>query len=248
MRERERLCVCVCVCMCVCVCVTSCQARYVARCTQWRKTSEQWQRRREPGRWDPQPRHNTGLLMPEHSPAQKEGMKRRWEGRGQLLRKDSSFLRTQEKKQNKKAWLTMCRLRQSTRAVSWWRPTSVEFSTDWICSRLPCIHKSIGHTYKPKCWYPPSCTSTHTHVPDKHICADTFVTASFITLPLTPIQSCVKIKTYRSLHMQAHAPWCWHNHVLLISVALPHHPASPPMLCGSLRASTKHTVRHGQHK
>lgn len=35
----------------------------------------------------------------------------------------------------------------------------------------------------------------------------------------------------------AHEPWCWRGHVLLISVALPHHPASPPTLCDSLTAS-----------
>ena len=34
--------------------------------------------------------------------------------------------------------LTMCRLRQSTKAVSWCRPISVLFSTPWICSRFPC--------------------------------------------------------------------------------------------------------------
>lgn len=34
-------------------------------------------------------------------------------------------------------------------------------------------------------------------------------------------------------------PWCWQSHVLLISVTLPHHPASPPMLCGSPTASAK---------
>lgn len=38
--------------------------------------------------------------------------------------------------------LTMCRLRQSTSAVSWWSPTSVEFSTDWICSRLACTQEA----------------------------------------------------------------------------------------------------------
>lgn len=62
----------VCVCERLCVCVTSCQARCVAHCTQRRRTSEQWQRRREPGRWDPPPHHNTAQSMPEHSPAWRE--------------------------------------------------------------------------------------------------------------------------------------------------------------------------------
>lgn len=111
----------------------------------------------------------------------------------------------------------------------------------------PLHARSTGFTCMLKYRYPPSCT-VHPHTPDKHVCAGTFATATLITLPLTQIHSSVKIKTYRSLHTQAHRPWCWHNHVLLISVALPHHPASPPMLCDSLTASTKHTERHRRHK
>lgn len=51
-----------------CARVTSCQATYVAHCTQLRRTSEQWQRRREPGRWDPPPRHSTARSVLGRSP------------------------------------------------------------------------------------------------------------------------------------------------------------------------------------
>lgn len=139
----------------------------------------------------------------------------------------------------------MCRLRQSTRAVSWWRPTSVEFSTDWICSRLPC-------TQEAKFIHACSNIEIHLHI---HIHTHTHIHTQYTKWKYNcyfhhaPTNANPLIRENIDLQITAaHKPWCWHNHVLLISVALPHHPASPPMLCDSLTASTKHTERHKRRK
>lgn len=131
--------------------------------------------------------------------------------------------------------LTMCRLRQSTSAVSWWRPTSVAFSTDWICSRLACTQEAERlqtHANKHAETHP------HSHTRKRQTrtctcffnCDRTHAPANGNSLIRESIKADLRV-------VKAHKPWCWRGHVLLISVALPHHPASPPMLCDFLTAS-----------
>lgn len=127
----------------------------------------------------------------------------------------------------------MCRLRQSTSAVSWWSPTSVEFSTDWICSRLACTQEAerlqINARGTP--------ARPHMQAADKNTRACLSLTAAETREPANGnplIHGNIKEDLSAAA---AHEPWCWRGHVLLISVALPHHPASPPTLCDSLTAS-----------
>lgn len=130
----------------------------------------------------------------------------------------------------------MCRLRQSTSAVSWWSPTSVEFSTDWICSRLACTQEAERlrlHASKREArLHSRTCRRQM-----KNTRARLSLTAAETREPANG-KPLIHGNIKEDLRAAApHEPWCWRGHVLLISVALPHHPASPPTLCDSLTAS-----------